>query len=185
MSESHSNFELYDFLPPVLQRVRELARLCEIEQDGFDEAGRCIVQALAEQFCAQAGEYGIGRWEKLLGIVPATSALPEERRRIVQLRLSEQLPFTLRRLREMLSAVVPEDEYLLELLPGDYCLKVRLALSGKGHLADMEAVLRRVLPANILLDMALLYNTHGIVQGKTHGQLAALRHREIREEVFE
>ncbi|MBQ3179976.1 MAG: DUF2313 domain-containing protein [Firmicutes bacterium] len=181
----YESVELYEYLPPVLQRVQELMRICEIEQQVLTAAETAMEQVLLEQFAAEAGEYGIARWEKMLGIVPPAGVPAAERRRIVQLRLGEQLPFTWQRLREMLSAVVSEDEYLLELIPGEYRLKVRLALSGKGSLNEVAAVLRRVLPANILLDMALLYNTHGIVQGKTHGELAALTHREIREEVFE
>ncbi len=177
--------KLFDALPPVLQRVRELARITGIEQELFDEAERQMARVLSEQFSAVAGEYGIGRWEELLGVMPSAGALLEERRRIVQLRLSEQLPFTMRRLREMLAGVAPEDEYMLELIPEEYLLKVRLALSGKMYLAEMANVLRRVLPANMVLDLTLLYNTHGTVHGRRHGELGGLRHREIREEVFE
>lgn len=176
---------LSECLPQVLRRIREMMRICEIEQSVCDRLAEDMEQALLEQYVSRAGAGGIERWEKLLGIVPPKDAAVAERRRVVQLRLSEQLPFTLPRLREMLSGVVSEDEYILELMPDEYCLRVRLALSGKGSLNEIKEVLRRVVPANILLDMMLLYNTHGIVGGKTHGELAALSHREIREEVFD
>lgn len=176
---------LSECLPEVLRQIREIMRICEIEQSVCDRLAEDMEQALWEQYVSRAGVCGIERWEKLLGIVPPKDAAVGERRRVVQLRLSEQLPFTLLRLREMLSGVVSEDEYILELIPEEYLLRVRLALSGKGSLNEIKEVLRRVVPANILLDMMLLYNTHGIVGGKTHGELAALSHREIREEVFE
>lgn len=176
--------ELFELLPPVLQRVRELGRICALEQPEFTAAAAACEKVCGELFPYICTAYGLERWEKMLAIVPAATDTVEQRRQLVLLRLSEQLPFTLRRLEEMLARVAPKEQYYLELLPGEYTLKVRISLIGKSYLRVLRDVLERVLPANIRLDMDLLYNRYGYLTDRTHGELAARRHSELREEVM-
>lgn len=133
----------------------------------------------------QAGSYGIGRWEELLQIAGRDSLSLEERRRLVLLRLNEQLPFTISRLRELLAANVPAGEYVLTLDHAAYTLHVFLELSSKGCAPALRELLRRVLPANLQVDLQLLYNTYGRLGQYKHAELAGLRHWEIREEVLD
>ena len=109
--------ELLAALPPVLQQIKELAEICELERPHFAEAWVKTQQILDEQYPHICGEYGLQRWEKMLGIVPSAEADLDKRRRAVLLLLNEQLPFTMVRLRELLARVAPEGGYEVELLP--------------------------------------------------------------------
>lgn len=61
-------------------------------------------------------------------------------------------------------------------------LRLRVDLSAKANYNDVVAMLQRVTPANILLDMDLLYNTHEVLSAFTHEQLAAFTHDQMRGE---
>jgi hypothetical protein len=176
---------LLDCLPPVLQNVRELARICDIEQGFFDKAHADAADILREQFVCQAGDFGLARWEQLLSITPRAGMSEDERRKVVLFRLGELLPFTMRRLGELLEVVVPAGEYVLELVPEEYLLHVGLRLSGKNYLSALQDALKRILPANILAEVQLLYNTHGQLAAMKYGELARLTHKALREDVLE
>ena len=177
--------ELLAALPPVLQQIKELSAICDLEQPHFAEAWVKTQQVLDEQYPHICGEYGLQRWEKMLGIVPSADADLDDRRTAVLLMLNEQLPFTLARLRELLARVAPEGGYEVELLPEEYLLRLRLDLAEKDYLRVLRQVLERTLPANMLLELVLLFNSYGALAAYTHGQLAARQHKTIREEVME
>lgn len=176
--------ELREYLPPVVLQIRDVAQVLSVEQPFFAAAWQKVEQALLEQLIMQAGEYGIGRWENLLRIDGKESLSLEERRRAVLLRLNEQLPFTIARLRQLLAANVPEGEYVLTLDAAAYTLHVFLELSSKAYAPALRELLRRVVPANLQLDLQLLFNTYGRLAQYKHQDLAGLRHWEIREEVL-
>lgn len=180
-----SEQQLFDYLPPVLQRVNELGRVSRLEQPEFDRARAAHEQVLQEMFPYICTEYGLERWEKMLGVSPGAADTERQRRQVVLLRLSEQLPFTMRRLAEMLALVAPEEQYYIELVPAEYLLRVRVSLIGKSYFRVLQDVLERTLPANLLLDLDLLYNRYGYLVGMTHGELGSLRHHDLREEVID
>ena len=66
----------------------------------------------------------------------------------------------------------------------NYCLRLQLALNSKRHLPVMLEVLRRIAPANLEIDLQLLYNTYAMLEGRTHGALAELSYGAVREEVL-
>lgn len=177
--------DLTEYLPPVALQIQNIAQVLAVEQPIFATAWRKLETVLLEEMIMQAGSYGIGRWEELLQIAGRESLSLEERRRLVLLRLNEQLPFTISRLRELLAANVPEGEYVLTLDHAAYTLHVFLSLSSKGCAPALRELLRRVIPANLQVDLQLLYNTYGRLARCKHADLAKLRHWEIREEVLD
>lgn len=182
--QNKQNGKLLDALPDVLQRVRDLARVCDLEQSSFDAAWLAVEQVLAEQFAAKCSDYGLKRWEKLLKITPRQGAEQDERMRTVLFRLNEQLPFTLSKLETLLDLVAPTDGYSIEL---DYAARemvVQVSLVCKPVARLISEVLMRTVPANILWELYWDYNKHCQMAARTHGALAAKTHYQIREEVF-
>lgn len=176
--------EILKYMPPVVQNIKEMAALAAIEQPFFDRAWAGARQVLLEQFLSKAGSYGLERWEKMLGIVVRDGMSLEERRMVVMLRLAEHLPFTLERLRESFDIATMGGDYSLELDEQEFRLRLRLALTAKRHLPVMLEVLRRIAPANLEIDLQLLYNTYAMLARRSHGALAGISYRDIREEVL-
>lgn len=171
-------------LPPLLQRVNELGKICAIEQPFFVRLADDVQRVLAEQYPLLCGDYGFSRWEKLLGILPARAAGDEERLRAILFRLNEQLPFTYAKLKELIALVSPAGEYSIEFLAEEKRLVVKVSLVCKRSEQLLCEVLSRTLPANILWELQWYYNTHGKLIGYTHSELAELTHYKIKEEVL-
>lgn len=183
--QSSASGSLVGYLPPLLADVRELAKICALEQPLFDTAKEDLANVQREQFAVICGEYGLSRWEAMLKITPREGADEEERTRAVLFRLNEQLPFTLQKLEMLLGLVSPENSCELALDYDERRLDVGLSLYCKPVERLITEVLHRTLPANILCVLQWKYNTHTIVGGYTHEELAERTYYAIREEVFE
>lgn len=175
---------LIDYLPQVLKEVRELKLLLQSEQVEIANLWGSIDNALNDQFVIDATEYGVERWEKILGIIPkATEPLDARKFRILT-RLNEQLPYTMRSLKQQLEALCGKDGYSIELYNDTYTIEVKVNLIAKSNFDDVDALLQRVVPANMVIDLSLLYNQHLTLGQFTHSQLGQHTHYDLRNEVI-
>ena len=175
--------KIIDYLPDVVRGYDEFAGIAAGQQVEFEKAWDKADSLLADQFILTAGESGISRWEKILGIVPKGTDTLDDRRFRVLTRLNEELPYTLPKLREMLSNLCG-GKFTAEL--SDYTLSVKLGLSAKSNYSDVVTLLDRVIPANILAEVSLLYNKYSMLHPYTHAQLKLHTHEGLRtEEVFQ
>ena len=176
--------KLIDYLPPVLQQTREMQAVMEGEQPavaGLWDAWKTVLDAL---FVRYANEQGLARWERMLGIRPRGTDSMEVRRVAVLARLNEQLPFTERTLRLMLDGVCGPGGYTLEIIYREYRVFVRVHLWEKRAMDESAALLGRVVPANMVIDLGLRYNTHRMLRPRLHRMLRGTTHRALREEVL-
>ena len=176
--------KLQDYLPPILLKTYEFPLLCDTEQPEIDRLRDAADAVLDAQFISTAGETAIARYEKIFGITPMDTDTLDERRFRVLAKINAQLPFSVRRLRQQLETLCGADGYKLEIDGGRYTLTVKVALTAKRNRAAVEELLGVIVPANMVCTATLLYNQHITLARLTHAQLAALTHRDIREEVL-
>jgi len=143
---------------------------------------KAIEILLDNQFIQTLTEYGVGRWEKMLDIAPKATWTLDERRFAVLLRLAESLPYTFRALERMLGELCGNDGYSLDL--NGYSLGVKIALTAKNKVDEVRAMLRRVCPANLAIEVALLYNTWEHLKTKTWEHLKTKTWRDIKGEAL-
>ena len=65
-----------------------------------------------------------------------------------------------------------------------FTLTVRVMLKVKQNYDDVETLLNRIVPENLVLDLSLMYNQHQTLAAFTHAQLAAYTHYFLRNEVL-
>ena len=176
--------QLLDALPPVLRPVREYQAIMATEQTECEVLYAAQRDTLNNLFPQTSGDYGLGRWERMLNITPQGTDTLDDRRFRVLSRLSEQLPYTITALRRQLSALCGPDGYTAQVNPSAYLLTVRVALTAKKAFAHVNALLRRVAPANLVIDLSLLYNQQQTFAAMTHAQLDAYTHQQLREDVI-
>lgn len=174
--------KLSDYLPFVIRNYAEFQAITESEQPEFERAWAYTDDLLDNQFVATAGEMGLSRWEQILGITPKGTDTLDNRRFAILARLNEQLPFTLRRLQELLEVLCGEGGCTVAIT--DYTLTTKVSLASKGHFTAVGELLERVTPQNLILRLVQLYNTHGELGRFTHGELAGFTHIQLREEVL-
>lgn len=177
--------KLINYLPYVVRDYDVFKAMMEAEQAEFETAWASVNDLMNNQFIATAGNTGLSRWEKILAITPKGTDTQEERRFRVRTRINEQLPFTFPVLRAQLATLCGPEGFSAALAVGTYLLIVRVALTAKSNLEDVKGLLERIVPANIAVDLSLLYNQHQTLARYTHKQLDAFTHDHLRNEVMD
>lgn len=176
--------KLIEYLPYIVRDYAEFQGLTAAEQPEFEHVWSRTDELLDNQFIITAGNVGLSRWEKLLGIIPKATDNLEERRFRVLARLNEELPYTITQLRNILQTLCGEDNFTAEIEEETYELIVKIGLAAKNNFNDVATLLERVIPVNLVVNLSQLYNTHAELGQFTHAQLAAYSHYNLRNEVL-
>lgn len=176
--------QLIEYLPLFIQNYNEIKRIMGAEQLDIESAWVSAENVMNDQFVAGATENGVKRWETILHITPKATYTLEERKFSILTRLNEQLPYTIDTLKTSLTSLCGENGYALDLDSDHYELLVKLALTNKNNFESVTNLLNKIIPANIVTNVELMYNKHELLSRFTHSQLAARTHEEMRSEVI-
>lgn len=176
---------LIDYIPHIIRDVKEYkAILNDGEETEVESLWTFLDYAMQDQFIMYSTEYGVSRWEKLLKITPKATATLEERKFTILTKINEQIPFTITTLEEQLKSLCGgEQNYRVELDANAYHLKVLIAVAAKSMYDDIGLFLRRIVPANLTIEMGYLYNRHMDFRPFTHGEMSNYTHEELRNDV--
>jgi uncharacterized protein YmfQ (DUF2313 family) len=105
--------ELLQYLPTVIHDVAELQAIMEAEQPEIVRLWEAADRVMCEQFIDTMSEYGIARWEKIIGIKPQAWDTLEKRKARILLILRMRLPYTIRWLRQWLDENCGAGNYTL------------------------------------------------------------------------
>ena len=176
---------LIDYLPEFLKDIREYkAILTDATQPEIVDLFNAIENALNDQFIMDATENGVSRWEKMLKIVPKATYSLDDRKFTILTRINEQLPYTMTSLKQRLDVLCGEDGYSVELDADKFTLKVRVDLTAKNNYNDVLVMLEKVIPANMIIDVSLMYIQNQALSTYTHGQMSAYTHEQLRNGVM-
>lgn len=176
--------KLIDYLPSFLAEYREYQQIMTIEQTEFDSILTRIDLLLENQFITSCDEGTVDRYEHMYGIAPIAGSNLEERKFNLLAKINSELPYTHKKLEEMLANLCGESGFLLSINANQYLIHVKVALEAKNNTAAVEEMLRAILPVNQAFEVSLLYNQHETLADYTHAQLATYTHGELREEVL-
>ena len=115
--------KLINYLPYVVRDYAEFQGITGAEQPEFENAWAAVDDLLNNQFIKTAGNLGLSRWEKILGITPKGTDTLDDRRFRVLTRLNEELPYTLPQLRVILESLCGAGNYSADV--ADYTLLVK------------------------------------------------------------
>jgi hypothetical protein len=144
----------------------------------YGEVRRC----LDNTFVWSADESGLSRWERLFGI-SGGDACSDSRVREVLLRLGDGIPYTTNSLNGALTALfgdsgVPRHKLTVD---GDaFRVTLMLDLGLEESFAAIQRYVALRIPANMVFEIGLIFQTHKQVGGFTHGALASRTHLQIR-----
>ena len=174
--------KLIDYLPIFVQDYAEIKAIMDTEQVDVGAVWTDAENVMKDQFVADATEYGVKRWESILGIVPKATYTLEERKFNILTRLTEQLPYTTESLSNVLSSLCGDDGYILEINYDTYEVVVKLPLSNINNFDAVKELLEKMIPANMVIHVIVRYNSNEKLYSFTHGELAAYTHKQLREE---
>lgn len=175
---------ILDYIPPVLADAEEQKQISKALNPEINMLWAEIERAQNNQFISSSDEYGVAHRENILSIKPKNTETLDDRKFRLLSREIEKLPYTYRVLKNKLKALCGENGYTLNIDYDNEIIKVRVDLISKKAYEEVELMLEKMSPLNMLIDLSLLYNSHKILSGFTHRQLNQYTHKQLREEVF-
>lgn len=175
---------MLDYLPPIMKDYEEIEQICNAEQLSKEKLWNNLEKAFYECHLSTQSKKGAERWEKTLGIIPKDTDSLEVRNLRILAKLHEDLPYTYRTFKRMLSGLAGGDDAYTFIIDFDaYTVSIKVALKNKELLNEIDVLADRIIPAHMILIVELMYNTHRMIKdaGKTHADLSALTHKKIKE----
>lgn len=142
--------DLVTYLPSFMQKYQEPVAALEAENPEFAIAWDGAHRILYNHFISTADEYGIRRFEKMLGISPAEEDTLESRRSRVQSKWFSKLPYTLRILLQKLTVLCGGTGFkVTEYFEEGYTLTLETGLELYGQVEELSDILDTLLPCNM------------------------------------
>ena len=176
--------EIIEYLPLFVQEYREIKEIMSTEQKELNTLWEECRKTLVNNFIPTADEMGIEKYESIFGILKYADATLEERKFRILTYINGQLPYTYRALENNLTTLCGPDGFKLELDHDNYYISVKVELTAKNNVEAVRELLHRVLPANLVIDLQLIYNQYKTLAKHTHGSLSKYTHRQLRNEVL-
>lgn len=176
--------DIREYLPSIFLEIKEIQVLADADNPELKLLWDSVDNARADQFLYTMTEYGISRWEKILGITPMGTDTIEDRRFRVISRLSVQLPYTYDGLDAHLKNLCGEGKYNLSIDYPNFELTLKLSLESKNMRAEVERLVNEMIPMNMIFTLELIFNTYNKLKAFTHNQLKAFTHSQLREETL-
>lgn len=141
------------YLPPFVQAYKEPVATLNAEQPEFQLVWKAADRVLYNHFISTADEYGIGRFEKILGIYPSSEDTLESRRSRVQSKWFTKIPYTWRVLLEKLTMLCSGSGFVLTQDFGKgYTMTIITDLELYGQVDELESIISMMVPENIVID---------------------------------
>lgn len=142
--------ELVSCLPPFMRKYKEPAAALGAEDPEFALAWSGADRILYNHFISTADEYGIARFEKLLGLYPTEEDDLESRRMKVQSRWVNKIPYTLRVLAEKIRLLGDGADFGMEAdFRQGYEIWIQTMLEMAGQVGELERIVEETVPCNI------------------------------------
>lgn len=157
--------DLVSYLPPFIAEYKETHTALTAENPEFQASWEAAGRVLKNEFIASADEYGIARFEKLLGILPHREDTLESRRMRVQSRWFSFTPYTWRVFLRRLAELCGERDFRVTPYFDYYRIDLQVSLGRFGQVEELEYLLRSMIPANMTMVTAnaMQYEASGTV----------------------
>ncbi|MDE7322770.1 MAG: YmfQ family protein [Lachnospiraceae bacterium] len=140
---------LVPYLPPFIAEYKEISTALEAENPEFGMVWKTADSVLRNAFIATADEYGISRFEKLLGILPSAGDTLEDRRARVQAVWFISLPYTWRMLVQKMDGIFGTAYGMVLEQKGAYTIRLTAKLELQWQADELIWVMERMLPCNM------------------------------------
>lgn len=145
---------LVSYLPEFMQSYTEPVATLEGEKPEFDIMWKAVDRVLCNRFIATADEYGISRFEKILGIYPANEDTLESRRSRVQSKWFNKIPYTWKVLLQRLTVICGDTDFTLtNNFTEGYTLTLHTHLELYGQVEELERTITAMLPCNMIVSI--------------------------------
>lgn len=174
------------YFPDVLANAVEFKEFAKT----VDPELNCIIGLLVEKalntFVFDLDADGATRWEDMLKLIPRSTDTLNDRRMAILVKITPNAPYTYKKLEILLDGICGEGNYSIDLKHDQYYIKILIALGVKRQRQTAEYMLRCILPANLTIEIDLMYNRHIDLKRFTHRRMKELMytHHDLKAEVL-
>ena len=161
-------------LPDTVKELQEFRKLGEREGVFLAEMATEKEALEKNQWILTAERSGLLRLAAMMGFFGAEAIETENLREEILYRWSSRSPYTEFHLMDWLDGCLGNEAYRLDIDRDRYLMKLILELRVKEKQDFLKKHLRKIIPANLLLEVSLNKNTYGDLTGMTYGQLMEL-----------
>lgn len=150
MVEFPDRKKLIELLSPFTQSFGEIQEIMRVEEKWMDKLKTGISKICNNAFIEDCDEYGIKKYEDLLGIIPEPKDKLETRKMRVLARWNNMVPYTYRTLVQQLNILCGVNNYDIDSDLENYMIS--FSIYGKADTSEIKQRLDRILPVNIAYD---------------------------------
>lgn len=138
------------YYPNVIANADEFKQLAILENEEFKSIWEVLFKWFKNRFVSETDLEGVRRWEQMLKIIPSKEATLEDRKQFILRRINTILPYTIRRLQQILNAVYGDD-FAVVSTNKKYELWVDIDNRIILKTPSMRTLLRAIIPANLII----------------------------------
>ena len=150
MVEFPNRKKLIERLSPFTQSFGEIQEIMRVEEKWLDKLETGISTICNNAFIEDCDEYGIKKYEDLLGIISEPKDKLETRKMRVLARWNNMVPYTYRTLVQQLNILCGVNNYDIDSDLENYMIS--FSIYGKADTSEIKQRLDRILPVNITYD---------------------------------
>ena len=149
------DINLLSYWMPLLRQLKEFKEIANTEEPELRYILEAIDRTLNNMFIETADEYGIKRFENLVGIYPEEGASLETRRFNLLIKWNDKVPYTEKELyNRMISLCGSADKFQITERYKDYAIDIATQLGVAGAFDAVATLLVDMLPCNMLLNLS-------------------------------
>lgn len=142
--------QLWQYWPPWLREIEELAKLVDAEQPEMDMLSETVSNAPNHLFLDTISGASIERWEQILGIQRAPGETEEYRRKRIKNVYGAQMPFTMAWLAIQLDQLIGVGLWDIIVENDAFTFYVQTESTNEGFAIELERTVDAFKPANML-----------------------------------
>ena len=167
--------------PTIVTQIPDIAQIYAINEEQGEQLDADVEQINNDIFVDSMGDDTLKHWESIFGLtVPDDSSL-DDRRIKVKGKMMEKLPYSYRVVISNLDALLPNG-YDLTINEDLTYMQVKIVLTSKYMLANVQQFLDSIVPLNMVLDVVLMFNTYNVLGLYTHNHLSQYTYQGLNDE---
>lgn len=153
--------DLLSYWMPVLRKLKEFKEIAKAEEPELRYILEAIDRTIANMFITEADEYGISRFESMMGIFPDEGSTLDTRKFTVLAKWNDKVPYTDEELyNRLLSLCGGKDKFSISPHYEDYSISITTQLGIKGAFDAVASLLIDMLPCNLVLELKNVLNAN-------------------------
>ena len=167
MADLMRDVQVQRYYPNVLANADEFKLIAKLENAEFKSVWQEACKWFLNTFVYDTDLQGIKRWEDMLKIIPKSTETLEDRRINILVKINSMLPYTIRRLKQILDLKYGENN-AIPTTTKNYELLIDFNVKTELNARIMRCLLRSIIPANLIFKIIINCNTKQNIMYKSN-----------------